>query len=52
MKAQIKIKSKVFQNPSQLTTGFENFGGGSVGCIKITEDKALDTDHTKRKGHS
>ena len=51
-KAQTKMKSNVFQNPSELITGFENFGGSSVGCLKITEDKVLDTDLTKREGHS
>jgi len=38
MKVQVNMKSKVFRNPSQSTWGFENFGGGSVGCLKITEE--------------
>jgi len=49
---QIKMKSKVFQNPFQTTTGFENIGESSVGCLKITEDKALNADLYKREGHS
>jgi len=32
--------------PSQLRS-FKNFGGGSVGCLKITEDKSSDTDLTQ-----
>ena len=43
-KAQVKMKSKVFRNPSQTTMGFENFREGSVGYLKITEDKAINTD--------
>jgi len=42
------MKSKVFQNPSQSTTGFENFGEGFVGC-KITEDKVLNMDLYKHE---
>jgi len=52
MKVQVKIKSKVFWNPSQLTTGFENFGGNSVGCLNIIEDKTLDSGLNKHEGHS
>ena len=43
MKVQIKMKSKVFQNPSQSIMGFENFGRRSVGCLKIIEDKTSKT---------
>ena len=46
------MRSKVFQNPFQSTSGFENFVAGSVGCLKITENKALDADLTKCKGHT
>ena len=37
---QINMKFKVFRNLYQSTRSFENFGGGSVGCLKIIEDKA------------
>jgi len=52
MKAQVKMNSKVFWNPSQSFMRFKNFGGGSIGYLKITEDKALDAGVTKREGHS
>jgi len=51
-KAQIKIKSKVFRNPSQSSTGFKNFERGSANCLKIIEDKALDASLIKREDHS
>ena len=43
------MMSKVFRNPSQTTMGFENFGEGYVGYLKITEDKAINADlaHTR-----
>ena len=36
-KVQSNMRSKVFQNSSQSTEEFENFGGSSVGCQKMRQ---------------
>ena len=50
-KAMSSWSPKYFEiRPSQLWN-FKKFGGGSAGCLKITNDNASDTDLAKRGGH-